>query len=52
MDKLKIELTEEQLKRALVILGSAPYSEIADVIDDIKYQANEQLIQRQNQENQ
>lgn len=42
---LKIELTEEQTQRALVVLGQAPYIEIADVIDAIKHQANEQIFQ-------
>lgn len=43
IEKFKIELTHEELQRALFELGKAPYSEIADVIDKIKYQANEQL---------
>ena len=44
---LTIELTEEQLQRALIVLGTASYSEIADVIDAIKTQANEQLQDNQ-----
>ena len=43
MSVLKIELSQEQLQRALVFLGKAPYAEIADIIDIIKYQAKEQL---------
>lgn len=45
MNKLKIELTEEQIQRALNFLGSAPYMEVADIIDEIKYQANQQLTE-------
>ena len=41
--ELTIRLTQEQLQRALHVLGQAPYMEIADVIDSIKSQANEQL---------
>jgi len=40
---IKIELTQEQIQRALEYLGQAPYLQIADVIDSIKQQANEQL---------
>lgn len=40
---LTIQLTKEQLQRALIVLGKAPYADIADVIDAIKYQASEQL---------
>jgi len=40
---LKLELTEEQTQRMLSFLGNAPYCEIADIIDTIKNQANEQL---------
>lgn len=43
--ELTIKLTEEQLQRALNFLGKAPYVDIADVIDSIKSQANEQLKQ-------
>lgn len=45
--ELTLKLTDEQVQRALVFLGSAPYKEIADVIDTIKYQANEQLLNSQ-----
>ena len=51
--KLMISLTTEQVQRSLRILGQAPYVEIADVIDAIKAQANEQLNSRsENQEHQ
>jgi len=43
--ELTIKLTDEQLQRTLLILGDAPYKQIADVIDLIKQQANEQLQQ-------
>lgn len=43
--ELTIKLTQDQVQRALNILGQAPYMEIADVIDAIKTQANEQLKQ-------
>lgn len=43
MKLLKLQLTQEQTQRALNFLGKAPYLEIADVIDAIKFQANEQL---------
>lgn len=45
MGLLKFELTQEQTQRALLFLGNAAYSEIADIIDAIKNQANEQLSQ-------
>lgn len=45
MNELTIKLTQEQTQRALEILGQAPYMQIADVIDAIKKQANEQLKQ-------
>ena len=41
--ELTIKLSQEQIQRALNYLGQAPYIEIADVIDTIKTQANEQL---------
>lgn len=44
--ELTIKLTQEQIQRALNVLGQAPYMEIADVIDSIKSQANEQLIDK------
>jgi hypothetical protein len=43
--ELTLKLTQEQVQRALSILGQAPYIEIADVIDTIKAQANEQMKQ-------
>lgn len=43
MDNFKIELTQEQTQRTLEFLGRAPYVEVADIIDSIKQQANEQL---------
>ena len=43
METFKIEITKEQLQRALHFLSQAPYIEIADVIDSIKQQVNEQL---------
>lgn len=43
MNNLKIELTQEQIQRALSFLGQAPYVEVADIIDSIKAQANEQM---------
>ena len=45
--ELTLKLTDEQARRALVFLGNAPYMEIADVIDAIKSQANEQLLNNQ-----
>ena len=42
--ELTIKLTDEQVQRVLNILGQAPYMEIADVIDAIKKQANEQIL--------
>lgn len=42
---ITIKLTYEQVQRVLNILGQAPYVEIADIIDLIKEQANEQLNQ-------
>ena len=41
--ELTIKLSQEQIQRALNYLGQAPYIEIADVIDSIKTQANEQM---------
>ena len=46
-EKLKIELTQEQLQRVLVFLGNAPYVEIADIIDTVKEQANEQMKEKE-----
>lgn len=43
METLKIELTEEQIQRTLVVLGQVPYVQIADIINTIKNQANKQL---------
>lgn len=43
MNELTITLTQEQIQRSLEILGQAPYIQIADVIDTIKTQANEQI---------
>lgn len=40
MDKLKLELTEEQIQRLLIYIGDVPYKYIADIIDDIKSQCN------------
>lgn len=45
MNELTIKLSQEQIQRALEFLGQAPYMQIADVIDAIKQQANEQLNQ-------
>lgn len=42
--ELTLKLTDEQVQRALVFLGNAPYKDIADVIDAIKGQANEQIL--------
>lgn len=39
---MEIKLTVEQIQRMLVILGNAPYVEVADIIDSIKLQANQQ----------
>lgn len=41
--ELTLRLTAEQAQRALVFLGEAPYKDVADIIDAIKSQANEQL---------
>lgn len=43
MNKFTVELTEEQLQRALIVLGGAAYTDIADIIDTIKHQVNEQI---------
>lgn len=40
---MDIKLTMEQVQRMLVILGNAPYVEVADIIDSIKMQANQQV---------
>lgn len=41
--ELTLTLTTEQVQRMLMYLGEAPYKNIADIIDSIKSQANEQL---------
>lgn len=46
--ELTIKLSQEQVQRALNVLGQAPYIEIADVIDSIKNQANEQMQELNN----
>lgn len=43
MKEITLKLSEEQVQRILLIIGNAPYKEIADVIDKIKEQANEQI---------
>lgn len=40
---MDIKLTVEQIQRMIAILGNAPYVEVADIIDSIKMQANQQL---------
>ena len=40
---MEIKVTIEQVQRMLAILGNAPYVEVADIIDSIKLQANQQL---------
>ena len=40
---MEIKLTTEQVQRMLAILGNAPYVEVADIIDNIKLQATQQL---------
>ena len=42
---MKLILTDEQVQRTLSILGQAPYIDVADIIDSIKRQANEQINQ-------
>lgn len=44
---MEIKLTVEQIQRTLAILGNAPYVEVADIIDSIKFQANQQLNEQQ-----
>lgn len=41
---IELILTDEQVQRALVLLGEAPYKAVADIIDTIKEQANDQII--------
>ena len=43
---MDIKLTAEQVQRMLVILGNAPYIEVADIVDSIKLQANQQLSEQ------
>lgn len=45
--EINLKLTDEQVQRALSFLGQAPYIDVADIIDTIKKQANEQLKQEQ-----
>ena len=40
---LEIKLTEEQIQRMVIILGDAPYKDVADIIDSIKNQVNQQI---------
>ena len=40
---VEIKLTEEQLQRMVIILGVAPYKDVADIIDEIKKQVNQQM---------
>ena len=41
--ELTLKLTTEQVQRMLVYLGEVPYKNVADIIDEIKAQATEQL---------
>lgn len=43
MDKLKIELTQEQTQYILNVLDLRPHVEVRDIIDTILQQANEQV---------
>ena len=43
--ELNIKITEEQTQRLLMFLGEFPYKEVADLIDTVKSQANEQLTE-------
>lgn len=40
---MELKLTIEQVQRMLAILGNAPYVEVADIIDSVKMQANQQM---------
>lgn len=42
--EITIKLTEEQIQRMLKVIGQAPYVEVADIINSVKVQANEQLL--------
>lgn len=42
-----LKLSVEQAQRILGIIGNVPYKEVADIIDTIKQQANEQIKKRE-----
>ena len=41
---MQFNLTEEQVQRMVIILGNAPYKDVADIIDTIKLQVKEETI--------
>ena len=45
--EITLKMSEEQVQRILNIIGNASYREIADIIDTIKQQANEQIKKRE-----
>lgn len=44
---MDLKLSEEQVQRILYFLGNLPYKDVADILDDIKNQANSQISQPQ-----
>ena len=45
--EITLKLSEEQVQRILNLIGNVPYREVADIIDTIKEQANEQIKKRE-----
>ena len=51
MDKVKLELTIQEINTILQALGNGPFVQVADLIQKIKTQAEEQIAKSQGQEN-
>ena len=50
MEKLKIELTQDDLQYVLNLLSERPYKEVSDLISDIVLQAQRQLNTEETEE--
>ena len=50
MEKLKIELAQDDLQYILNVLSERPYKEVSDLISDIVLQAQKQLNTEETEE--
>jgi hypothetical protein len=51
MEKLKLELTIDEINRILQALGNLPFNEVFELIGKINQQANDQLSNNANSSN-